>query len=64
MYNLKKCFKLFYLITQNEENGFIVQLDERDMLINLDELLKTFREKIYEHIKDMVNYALICTSRE
>ena len=38
--------------TQGEENGFIsLNSDERDMLINLDELLNTFREKfliIYE----------------
>lgn len=51
----KKCFKLFlFNNTDNEENGFIaLNSDERDMLINLDELLKTFREKIYEHIKDV-----------
>lgn len=51
----KKCFKLFlFNNTENEENGFIaLNSDERDMLINIDELLKTFREKIYEHIKDV-----------
>lgn len=51
----KKCFKLFlFNNTENEENGFIaLNSDERDMLINLDELLKTFRENIYEHIKDV-----------
>lgn len=51
----KKCFKLFlFNNTENEENGFIaLNSDERDMLINLDELLKTFREKIYERIKDV-----------
>lgn len=51
----KKCFKLFlFNNTENEENGFIaLNFDERDMLINLDELLKTFREKIYEHIEDV-----------
>lgn len=51
----KKCFKLFlFNNTENEENGFIaLNSDERDMLINLDKLLKTFREKIYEHIKDV-----------
>ncbi len=51
----KKCFKLFlFNNTENEENGFIaLNSDERDMLINLDELLKTFREKIYEHIIDV-----------
>lgn len=51
----KKCFRLFiFNNTDNEENGFIaLNSDERDMLINLDELLKTFREKIYEHIKDV-----------
>ena len=51
----KKCFRLFlFNNTENEENGFIaLNSDERDMLINLDELLKTFREKIYEHIKDV-----------
>lgn len=52
---LKKCFRLFlFNNTENEENGFIaLNSDERDMLINLDQLLKTFREKIYEHIKDV-----------
>lgn len=51
----KKCFRLFlFNNTENEENGFIaLNSDERDMLINLDELLKTFREKIYGHIKDV-----------
>lgn len=51
----KKCFRLFlFNNTENEENGFIaLNSDERDMLINLDELLKTFRENIYEHIKDV-----------
>lgn len=51
----KKCFRLFlFNNTENEENGFIaLNSDERDMLINLDELLKTFREKIYKHIKDV-----------
>ncbi|WP_455103605.1 AAA family ATPase [Peptostreptococcus sp.] len=51
----KKCFRLFlFNNTENEENGFIaLNSDERDMLINLDELLKTFREKIYEHIEDV-----------
>ncbi len=51
----KKCFRLFlFNNTENEENGFIaLNSNERDMLINLDELLKTFREKIYEHIKDV-----------
>jgi len=51
----KKCFRLFlFNNTENEENGFIaLNSDERDMLINLDKLLKTFREKIYEHIKDV-----------
>lgn len=51
----KKCFRLFlFNNTENEENGFIaLNSDERNMLINLDELLKTFREKIYEYIKDV-----------
>jgi len=51
----KRCFRLFlFNNTENEENGFIaLNSDERDMLINLDELLKTFREKIYEYIKDV-----------
>ena len=51
----KKCFRLFlFNNTENEENGFIaLNSDERDMLINLDELLKTFREKIYGHIEDV-----------
>lgn len=51
----KKCFKLFlFNNTENEENGFIaLNSDERDMIINIDKLLKIFREKIYEHIKDV-----------
>ena len=41
----KKCFRLYLLITHKEKkNGFIsLSSDERDMLINLDELLNTFR---------------------
>lgn len=59
----KKCFRLFlFNNTENEENGFIVlNSDERDMLINLDELLKTFREKIYEHIKDVELFLISLT---
>lgn len=51
----KKCFKLFlFNNTENEENGFIaLNHKERDMLINLEELLKTFREEIYPNIKDV-----------
>lgn len=50
----KKCFSLFlFNNTENEENGFIaLNSNERDMLINLEELLKTFRENIFKHIKD------------
>ena len=45
----KKCFSN----TQGEENGFIsLNSDERDMLINLDELLNTFREKIFDYIRN------------
>lgn len=51
---LKKCFNLFlFNNTENEENGFIpLKPDERDMLISLDALLKAFRTKIYEHVKN------------
>lgn len=50
-----KCFKLFlFNNTENEENGFIaLNQKERDMLINLEELLRTFREDIYPDIKDV-----------
>lgn len=50
----KKCFKLYlFNNTQGEENGFIsLSSDERDMLINLDELLNTFRGKIFKHIRN------------
>lgn len=50
----KKCFRLYlFNNTQGEENGFIsLNSDERDMLINLDELLNTFREKIFDHIRN------------
>lgn len=51
----KKCFKLFlFNNTENEENGFIaLNQKERDMLINLEELLKTFRDDIYSNIKEV-----------
>lgn len=50
----KKCFRLYlFNNTQGEENGFIsLSSDERDMLINLDELLNTFRGKIIKHIRN------------
>ena len=50
----KKCFRLYlFNNTQGEENGFIsLRSDERDMLINLDELLNTFREKIFDYIRN------------
>lgn len=50
----KKCFRLYlFNNTQGEENGFIsLSSDERDMLINLDELLNTFREKIFDYIRN------------
>lgn len=50
----KKCFRLYlFNNTQGEENGFIsLNSDERDMLINLDELLNTFRGKIFDHIRN------------
>ena len=50
----KKCFRLYlFNNTQGEENGFIsLNSDERDMLINLDELLNTFREKIFDYIRN------------
>lgn len=50
----KKCFRLYlFNNTSGEENGFIsLNSDERDMLINLDELLNTFREKIFKHIRN------------
>lgn len=48
----KRCFKLFlFNNTEGEENGFIaLNLKEQDMLINLEKLLKTFREEIYSDI--------------
>lgn len=50
----KRCFRLYlFNNTQGEENGFIsLSSDERDMLINLDELLNTFRGKIFKHIRN------------
>lgn len=50
-----KCYKLFLLNnTDGEENGFIpLKMKEQEMLINLEKLLQTFREKIFNHIKDM-----------
>lgn len=50
----KKCFRLYlFNNTQGEENGFIsLSSYERDMLINLDELLNTFRGKIFKHIRN------------
>ena len=50
----KRCFRLYlFNNTQGEENGFIsLSSDERDMLINLDELLNTFREKIFDYIRN------------
>jgi ABC-type Mn2+/Zn2+ transport system ATPase subunit len=50
-----KCYKLFLLNnTDGEENGFIpLKMKEQDILINLEKLLLTFREKIFSHIKDM-----------
>lgn len=55
-----KCYKLYLLNnTDGEENGFIsLKVKEQDMLINLEKLLSTFRNKIFEHIKD-VNLFLI-----
>lgn len=55
-----KCYKLYLLNnTDGEENGFIaLKAKEQDMLINLEKLLSTFRNKIFEHIKD-VNLFLI-----
>lgn len=49
-----KCFNVFlFNNTDNEENGFIaLNSKEKDMLINLGELLKTFRDDIYPHIKE------------
>lgn len=51
----KRCFKLFlFNNTENEENGFIeLNMNERGMLINLDELLTTFRERIFPKIKNV-----------
>ena len=56
----KNSFKLFlFNNTENEENGFIeLNNKERDMLINLEELLKVFREDIYPEIRD-VNLFLV-----
>jgi len=50
-----KCYSLFLLNnTDGEENGFIpLKMKEQEMLINLEKLLLTFRDKIFSHIKDM-----------
>ena len=45
--------------TDNEENGFIsLNFTEQGMLINLEELLNTFRNKIYPSIKDCQLYLI------
>lgn len=56
----KRCFNLLlFNNTENEENGFIkLNTDERNMLINLDELLSYFRNDVFENIKN-TNYFLI-----
>jgi len=50
----KNCFNLYLMNnTDGEENGFIrLNNNETKMLINLEELLKTFREEICKHVKD------------
>lgn len=56
----KKCFKLFlFNNTDNEENGFIsLNFKEQDMLINLENLLSTFRDDVYPHIQDVELYLI------
>lgn len=55
-----RCYKLYLLNnTENEENGFIpLKAKEQEMLISLEKLLSTFRNKIFGHIQD-VNLFLI-----
>ncbi|MCL1875332.1 MAG: AAA family ATPase [Synergistaceae bacterium] len=49
------CYKLYLLNnTDGEENGFIALNDnEQEMLISLEKLLSTFRNSIFEHIKNI-----------
>ena len=56
----KKCFKLFlFNNTDNEENGFIsLNFNEQDMLINLEKLLNTFREDVFDYIKEPELYLI------
>lgn len=56
----KKCFKLFlFNNTDNEENGFIsLNFNEQDMLINLEKLLNTFREDLFDYIKEPELYLI------
>lgn len=51
----KKCFNLYFLNnTSGEENGFIPLNNlEREMLISIEKLIKTFRETIFDYIKDV-----------
>lgn len=51
----KRCYNLYLLNnTENEENGFIpLNNNEQEMLINLERLLATFRETIFDSIKDV-----------
>lgn len=55
-----RCYKLFLLNnTDGEENGFIpLKTQEQEMLISIEKLLLTFREKIFSCIVD-VNLFLI-----
>jgi ABC-type lipoprotein export system ATPase subunit len=56
----KHCYNLYLLNnTENEENGFIpLNNNEQEMLINLERLLATFRDDIFDCIKD-VNIFLV-----
>lgn len=49
----KNCFNLFLLINTSGENNGLIPLtkDEQTMLINLKELLETFRHRIYSDIE-------------
>jgi ABC-type lipoprotein export system ATPase subunit len=72
----KKSFKMYLLNnTENEINGFIpLKFAEQDMLINLSDLLNSFRGKVLESILDrelflmamipfMRGYANICNNK-
>jgi hypothetical protein len=56
----KKCYKLYLLNnTDGEENGFVpISYNEQEMLISLEKLLSTFRNKIFPHIQNVDLYLI------